>query len=292
MEKALISILIPCYNADKYLEKCLEHILNQTYKKLEIILIDDGSTDNSSNICKEYANLFEKNNMIFKYIYQDNKGIGGAINTGLKHITGKYFSWIDSDDYYEYDAIESLYCYLLNNKEYNMVRGKAYRRLENKEDMVVHEAKSKYPDKYDIFDLFLFEKDSYQFSGVFMCKTEAFDKAAKNRNIYPSRAGQNYQLVLPVAYNSKCGYLDKFVLNYIIREDSHSHSVNDLKKQLNRCDDHKDILFNTINEIETMKMPTKLVYKIRIIFKSFKQKIKIIIYHILKKVKRIIKWNK
>ena len=81
-----ISIIIPCYNTDRYLPKCLDSIVNQTYRNLEIICIIDGSPDNSLAICKQYA---EKDKRIV-VIEQDNQGSSGARNTGLKRATGKY----------------------------------------------------------------------------------------------------------------------------------------------------------------------------------------------------------
>lgn len=100
-----ISIIIPIYNVEKYLEKCLNSIINQTYKNLEIILIDDGSTDKSSTICDEYC---EKDKRI-KVIHKKNEGVSTARNEGLKASTGKYIIFIDPDDYVANNHIEILY---------------------------------------------------------------------------------------------------------------------------------------------------------------------------------------
>ena len=101
MEK-LISIVIPVFNVEAYLRKCLESVINQTYKNLEIIIVNDGSTDDSHQICKEYA---DKDSRII-LISQDNQGLSGARNTGLKHVTGDYIFFIDSDDWIRADALE------------------------------------------------------------------------------------------------------------------------------------------------------------------------------------------
>lgn len=100
-----ISIIIPVYNVEKYIKKCLDSVINQTYKNIEIIVIDDGSTDKSSSICDEYA----KKDKRIRVIHQENKGLSGARNTGLKYITGDYITFIDSDDYVEKDYVEYLY---------------------------------------------------------------------------------------------------------------------------------------------------------------------------------------
>lgn len=89
-----ISVIVPVYNVEEYLEECINSITNQTYTNLEILLIDDGSTDNSSSICDEYV---KKDNRI-KVIHQVNGGLGNARNTGLDNATGDYIMFSDSDD--------------------------------------------------------------------------------------------------------------------------------------------------------------------------------------------------
>lgn len=99
-----ISVVIPVYNVEKYLSECLDSVVNQTYKNLQIILVDDGSTDFSGKICDVYA---EKDNRI-TVVHQKNAGAGAAKNTGLELIDGDYFSIIDSDDYIELDMYEKM----------------------------------------------------------------------------------------------------------------------------------------------------------------------------------------
>lgn len=103
--KPLISVIIPIYNSDKYLARCIDSICKQTYTNLEIILVNDGSTDNSINICKESANK-DKRISIFDI---PNGGVSNARNTGLKNASGEYIQFIDSDDYVSNNYIESLF---------------------------------------------------------------------------------------------------------------------------------------------------------------------------------------
>lgn len=105
MRNDLISVIVPIYNVELYLQKCIDSILNQTYSNLEIILVDDGSTDSSSIICDMYL---EKDNRI-KVIHKKNGGLSNARNIGVKNAQGKYVAFIDSDDYISEDYIESLY---------------------------------------------------------------------------------------------------------------------------------------------------------------------------------------
>lgn len=100
-----ITVIVPVYNVENYLEKCLDSLINQTYKNLEIIVINDGSTDNSGEICQEYA---QKDNRIV-YIEKENGGQAEARNIGLDRMTGSYVTFVDSDDWVEVDYVETLY---------------------------------------------------------------------------------------------------------------------------------------------------------------------------------------
>ena len=105
MEKELISVIVPVYNAEKYLQKCLDSILEQTYQNLEIIIINDGSTDNSGQICQEY----EKQDDRIIYIEKENSGVSDTRNAGLDRMTGTYVTFVDSDDWVEPNYIKFLY---------------------------------------------------------------------------------------------------------------------------------------------------------------------------------------
>lgn len=100
-----VSIIVPVYNVEKFLKQTIDSILKQTYKNLQIILVDDGSTDNSGKICDEYA----KNNVQILVIHKQNGGLSDARNAGLEKATGKYLMFSDSDDFFESNAIEIMY---------------------------------------------------------------------------------------------------------------------------------------------------------------------------------------
>lgn len=112
MQEEQISIIVPVYNVENYLENSLQSIVNQTYKNLEIILIDDGSTDNSLIICNKFA---KQDNRI-KVLHKQNEGVCVARNKGIELSTSKYVTFIDSDDYIAADYVQSLYdCIIAND---------------------------------------------------------------------------------------------------------------------------------------------------------------------------------
>lgn len=106
-----ISVVVPIYNVEKYLDKCVNSLLNQTIKNIEIILVDDGTPDNSGKIADEYERKYDN----IKVIHQKNSGLGPARNTGIENATGQYIGFVDSDDWVE----KSMYERLLNKAKEN-----------------------------------------------------------------------------------------------------------------------------------------------------------------------------
>ena len=117
-----ISVVIPVYKVEEYLDECLESVVNQTYKNLEIILVDDGSPDNCPKICDEWA---KKDNRI-KVIHKKNGGISDARNAGIKEATGNYISFVDSDDYIEKNLYEIAIKKIKQNEVQIFIFGRSY----------------------------------------------------------------------------------------------------------------------------------------------------------------------
>lgn len=121
-----ITVIVPVYNVENYLGRCIQSIISQTYKNLEIILVDDGSTDNSGNICDEYA----KKDSRIRVIHQKNRGASGAKNAGIEVATGNYIGFIDSDDWIDSDMFEILLHYA-NEHSADIVRCDTYINYED-----------------------------------------------------------------------------------------------------------------------------------------------------------------
>ena len=99
-----LSVIIPVYNVEKYLKQCLDSVVNQTYKDLEIILVNDGSPDNCGEICQEYANKDDR----IVYVEKENGGLVSAYTTGYKYVTSDYVTFVDSDDYIDVNMYEEM----------------------------------------------------------------------------------------------------------------------------------------------------------------------------------------
>ncbi|MCR5224699.1 MAG: glycosyltransferase [Alphaproteobacteria bacterium] len=147
-EKIKVSVIVPIYNVEKYLARCLDSIIAQTLKDIEIICVNDGSTDKSLAILKEYA---KKDNRI-TIICQENKGLSGARNTGMAVATGKYLGFVDSDDWVNAEFYERLYNAAEKHEadiacagvERNYKSGRKRIKLFFVNEQVAHSAKEKY----------------------------------------------------------------------------------------------------------------------------------------------------
>ena len=117
----VISVVVPVYNVKAYLDECLTGIVNQSYTDIDIIVVDDGSTDGSEKMCDEWAGKDSR----IKVIHQKNGGLSAARNTGIEASTGRYIFFVDSDDYVETDAVQTLYeCAVRNRSDLTIGHGK------------------------------------------------------------------------------------------------------------------------------------------------------------------------
>lgn len=145
----LISIIVPVYNVENYLERCINSLINQSYSKIEIILVNDGSTDSSKEICNKY--ILQDSRV--KLINKKNEGLGLARNTGLDYINGKYVTFIDSDDYADSNLIELLYKSIIDNGADTAIGG--FKRVDDLENILYEEIYKLevYSDEYVVKNL-------------------------------------------------------------------------------------------------------------------------------------------
>lgn len=252
MEKK-VSIITPCYNGERYVGRYVDSILSQTYPNIELILVNDGSHDDTERIVLSYKNRFADRGFNLIYIFQQNAGQAMALNVGLKVFTGDYLRWCDSDDFLDSQSIEKQVDFLERHEEYDFVRSDGYIYNEkNLSDPIGYLSKKKnnrFNEK--IFDELILE-ETYC-SCCYMVRTSVFLDVNPKKYIYPSRGGQNWQMILPVAFKYNCGYIDEPLYNYIVRQDSHYHSVVSKEDLLKRCYEHEDILKNVVNSMDIDK---------------------------------------
>lgn len=263
-----VSIVTPCYNSEKFIKAYLQSILNQTYTNLEVILVDDGSTDNTALFIEEYRDYFEEKRIVYHYLYQNHCNQACAINYGLKYVTGDYLIWPDSDDILEPDSIEKRVAYLQSHVQTGMVRS-GYYFINAVTKKNFHEKQYYYEDNSNIFYDLFFEKCPV-YCGTYMIRMDCFDKINPMREIEIGHGGQNYQILLPMAYYYKCGYIKNRLYGITIHEDSHSRKIRTYEQAMDRmeslieiCDSVLDNLpIDKENKNYLMKMKKNQCYRI------------------------------
>ena len=224
---SLVSIIMPCYNSEKYLDMSIGSIYDQDYDNIELIIINDGSTDGSEDKILEWKDKFITRGYSLQYINQTNQGQGAAVSNGLKYITGKYLTLLDSDDYLYPNSVSLRVAFLDKNDDYSGVRSNGYYVKNGQRRVFITDENEK--NITDLFTALTLGKTN-NWAGTYMLRTEVLFATYPDRNIFPSRLGQNFQLLLPVSYKRKFGYIDEPLMDYYLYDDSHSHIGNSVEK--------------------------------------------------------------
>lgn len=247
MSNPKVSLLVPCYNIANVCEKFFESLLNQTYDNLEIVLVNDGSKDNTEEVLLVNKEKLEQRGYEVKYIYQDNKGLGGAINTGLKAFTGDFLCWADPDDYFELNSFELRVNYMQEHPNCAIVSSDAY-SINNNEKRLLSLSFPQNNEKNQ-FELLL-KKESMFCSGCHMIRVSSFDAVNPNRDIFEYRRGQNWQLLLPMYYAYERHFLNVPLYNYVVYENSMSHIKETYEEKIQRNNEHKKVIIETLNRMD------------------------------------------
>lgn len=233
MYKKELSIIIPMYNSEKYIERCIESLIHQINNKIEIIVIDDGSTDNSVKKCQKYIN-----SKLIKYIKKKNGGVSSARNEGLKFASGQYIMFVDSDDYLESNSINNVLKFALNNDldivkfDYYLVNNSNRRKYSNKflnKQLII--------GKNDFNILYDFLINTYYLSS---CCTQIVKRSLFKNIKFPEDIiyGEDYNVNLGLYSKAKSfGYYPEFVYAYYSNNQSatKSKNINQLENKFLSC---------------------------------------------------------
>lgn len=213
-DKDLISIIIPVYKVEKYLDKCLNSVVNQTYKNIEIILVDDGSPDNCPTICDEWAKKDDR----IRVIHKENGGLSSARNAGIDVAKGEYLAFIDSDDSVEPEYVEELYTTLIENNVDLSICGISF----IKEDGSIHkEIQAIEPTLFlndDKYNLLLLHNTM-----VVVAWNKLYSKKIFESLRYPlGKIQEDEFVILDILKNAEKGVAinNKKLYNYLYRENS------------------------------------------------------------------------
>lgn len=229
----LVTLVSPVYNAMPYLQEFLVCLERQTWRPLEVILVDDGSTDNSVDCLQENKSRLEAAGIQLKLVFRPHQGQAAAFNAALPLVTGDFFTWCDSDDLMTDDCVEKKVRWLLEHPQVGMVRNNGIVLDADKNEEISESARES--DRYtkDIFEE-LFLDLTYCFAGCYMIRTDLFFTCYPQKQIPESPEGQNLQLLLPAASRSQCGYLAEKLHTYCRRNSGHSSKKRSYQENLQR----------------------------------------------------------
>lgn len=215
----MISVIVPVYNVEMFLDRCIESLLKQNYKDEEIILVDDGSTDNSGMICERWA---EKDSRII-VVHQENKGLSGARNTGISKAKGDYLAFVDSDDFVEPEYLEKMYQRIVENDAdivFCNYRFTDEKGKETNDRFYSHFSSDRVLDGYDV--LMLFENKSY-FTFFDVCWNKLYKRKLFAAVEFPEGISRIEDIsIMPYIYHKakRICAIEDVLYNYVCREAS------------------------------------------------------------------------
>lgn len=260
MIKGLVTVLTPCHNGEGLIHRLLDSVLEQSYPHIHMIVVDDGSTDNSAGIIRSYQPRFARRGLSLTIISQKQGGVSLTINNGLKYVDGEFLVWPDVDDWYSSPlAIEKMVRRLKEHGPDVAVCRCAYNRVL--EDFIDTIYRIDYPsmgsEPQRCFDAAIRGAANFWFEpGGWMIKTECIDEIIPGREIFHCRyAGQNAQILWPYLYYKKCVSIEEPLFTYLIRKSSHSRGL--LKTYEKKIQQQEAYLNTFVTVIESIKDMTE-----------------------------------
>ena len=255
-----VSVIVPIYNVEKYLEKCLDSLVNQTLEDIEIILVNDGSTDNSGEIAKKYANKY-KDKII--YLEKENGGLSDARNYGLEYVKGDYISFVDSDDYISKNLYSELVKY--TDEDYDMIKFKIL-TVDLKNNKIIENKTEKFENKTgeEAFDILYKTDKMTEVAWGYLYKASFWkeNNFKYSINMYHEDFGLTPLVILKakkVASTNILGY-------YYVQSDKSITRNSDENKKLKMSYDLLKFYDNMIKEIENYNISKKSKEDIKIYY--------------------------
>lgn len=250
-----VSLIVPTYNVESYFEDFIISVINQTYTNIEIILVNDGANEATTIMLRNAVPRLEARGYLVKLVEQENKGLGGAVDAGLKHFTGEFLMWPDPDDWLMPNSVERRVELMRNNPDVGLLRTNAKLFIEDRQEydghfMPVNGASNR---AVNLMEDLLFLR--YFYAPVcHMVRSSMFLETHPERSIYFEPASsQNFQLLVPFVERFPVLELPGEVLaGYRVREDSRSRAPNKTREKLmDRFDQLFDLAEQTMPRLKT-----------------------------------------
>lgn len=260
MINGLVSLLTPCYNSGKFIHRLLDSVLSQDYPQIEMVAVDDGSTDDTRQKIETYIPKFKEKGYTLKFIHKENGGQASAINMGLPLLQGEFIAWPDSDDYYS--SPQSISTFVDTFKKENDKVG-IVRTLATFIDELTSEEIKGYQNPLhggqNFIDLL---RGKYPLTpSSYMVRSKALDEAIPGRHIYDGQHPQNIQMFAPISYLYEVRNIASSLVTIVVRHNSDSHAAKNLLQQLEAFDSWIDIYHHTLDNMSMLNLSERAKYK-------------------------------
>lgn len=248
-----VSIVVPCYNGSQFIDSFMQSIFLLNYDNIQLIITDDGSTDDSYLKIKMYEGQLREKGIDFILLHKENGGQPSAFNLGIQYATGKYVSWPDIDDHMHPDFIEKKVKFMEAHDAVDFLLSKsAIVPLSDKNKILGYTWPEKITDNSILVDRTLRNYKCWFEPGAYFARLESLDHFIAGRHIYDecgSWTGPQFQIVFPFFYKGNIGYLDECLYDYYIHDGQHHVQVKTKADLIRKNEETRKVLIATIESL-------------------------------------------
>lgn len=263
-EENLVSLVTPGWNGREFVYRLFDSIIAQTYRPIQYIYVDDGSTDGTADIVEQYRDLFAQANIDFLFLRQENAGMCEALMSAFQHVRGAYLSNPEYDDILLPESVERRVEYLRTHPDCAVVVADAWVVPDTNISERINLISGHNPNRFDRNHFYqcLMSKTIFN-AACYMVKMDKFDETHPNRKIIPYRFGSNQQILLPLYYYWNRGFIEEPLSLCVSRPSSLSKMKKSLQDEIENDLNYQHLLFRILDTIDMSDADRKL-YKERV----------------------------
>jgi len=246
----VVSLITGCFNGEKFISRCFDSILSQTYPHIEVIFVDDGSTDDSLKIAETYREQFVTKGFNFRIISQKNMGF--YPQSGIKVAKGKYIATLDIDDILLPDSIKKKAELLEENPDFSAARSNGYVVYQHEKSPPTELLINDYENEAkNVFENLLYAKTT-NIPGTYMVRASVLFEYYPDKIVPMNRYTQNLQILLPVTYNRKVGFIPEILMHYYRHDEAFTADKIDYESRFTQYESFKEVRKNLLHFMNLM----------------------------------------
>lgn len=252
-----VSLIVPCYNGEKFIQAFVQTVFDQDYDNIQLIITDDGSTDNSYQQLKSIESKMQEKGIEYILLHKENGGQSSAFNMGIQEATGKYVAWPDIDDRMHFDFISKKVNYMENNPDVDFLLSKSvFLPLNDTSKILGYSWPHEITNNNELMERVLKDRDCWFEPGAYFAKTSSLDRLIPDREIYEACgtwSGAQTQIILPFFYGGKIGYLNDCLYDYYIHNNQHHSQLKGKNELITKSIEVKKMLVETVKRLGSIE---------------------------------------